>query len=160
MFSCVVLLHMGGQSQDCLLLGWLRSRSAANFVDLLSHSRMISYVECAVTPPSLSFTSSPSLQHFRCPICHKQCATTGALAVHCHSVHKEVLTEVPGSVDDRKDIKLEVFGMSGYAEAMFVVTGGGSARASCNTSPCLRLPKWRHKFWHRRCNSSPTGAYF
>ena len=31
---------------------------------------------------------------------------------------------MPGAVDDRKDIKFEVFGMSGYAEAMFMVTGG------------------------------------
>jgi len=42
-------------------------------------------------------------------------------------VHKEALTEVPGAVEDRKDLKFEVFGMSGYAEAIFFLSGGAGA---------------------------------
>ena len=62
-------------------------------------------------------------KHFRCPSCYKQCPTSVALVVHCQQVHKETLTEVPGALPARNDIKLEIYGMTGVAEAMLAISG-------------------------------------
>ena len=57
-------------------------------------------------------------KHFKCSHCNKRLNTAGGLGVHMSQVHKETLTEIENTRDDRKDPSVEIFGMVGFPQEL------------------------------------------
>lgn len=58
--------------------------------------------------------------HFRCPVCKKTSRTIKHLVNHLSSVHGEILTKVPNSIEGRESPENDVFGMKGIPESQYV----------------------------------------
>lgn len=59
-------------------------------------------------------------KHFKCHICHKKLYTGPGLAIHCMQVHKETIDAVPNAIPGRTDIELEIYGMEGIPEKIWM----------------------------------------
>lgn len=54
--------------------------------------------------------------HFKCPTCHKRFNSARGLQIHCFTVHKEAIQDVPGVPDfmeSRSNFDVEILGMQG-----------------------------------------------
>ena len=52
-------------------------------------------------------------KHFKCHVCHRKLTSASGMAVHCHQVHKERVTEVPNAKPGRDSLDLDILGMEG-----------------------------------------------
>ena len=51
--------------------------------------------------------------HFKCEECHRKVSGVTGLQVHCQTVHRSELERIPGAIEGRESIDVEVYGMAG-----------------------------------------------
>lgn len=71
--------------------------------------------------------------HFKCEECHKKVSGVTGLDIHCKTVHRTALDKIPGAIEGRDSVDIEVYGMAG--------------------SPLTSLMKWLEKE-----REQPSGA--
>ncbi|EAY04395.1 Zinc finger, C2H2 type family protein [Trichomonas vaginalis G3] len=59
-------------------------------------------------------------KHFRCPICSQVKQNLKSLNNHMLTLHRTYLEAVPGAIEGRKDPNVNIFGLSGIPEDVYV----------------------------------------
>ena len=78
-------------------------------------------------------------KHFKCETCHKRLYSVPNLAVHHIQVHHTELTDVPGSIPGRNNVKLEIFGTVGIPEDDLRIHNGEDPDGACGYTPVHEL---------------------
>ena len=64
--------------------------------------------------------SHQKTKHFRCPVCNHVKGSAKSLAQHMTEIHKSFLTAIPNAIEGRQDPSVNVFGLSGIPEHVYV----------------------------------------
>ena len=64
--------------------------------------------------------SHQKTKHFRCPVCNHVKGSAKSLAQHMTEIHKSFLTAIPNAIEGRQDPSVNVFGLSGIPEDVYV----------------------------------------